>query len=1031
VIALRRIGLICTPFVTAVFALCAFAHAGDPAPTSPKLEPINFARDIQPILSDNCFSCHGPDPAKRQAELRLDSLDPKQGPFAPRDGYSVVSPGNLDDSVLIMRITSDEEDVHMPPAKSNRHLTDKQIELLKRWVEQGAKWGTHWSLEVPVREEVPAANDRTWPRNAIDRFVLAKLEKEGLKPSPEASKESLIRRVTLDLSGLPPTPAEVDAYLADPSSDAYEKVVDRLLASPRYGERMAWEWLEAARYADTNGYQNDPVRTMWPWRDWVVRAMNGNLPFDQFAIWQLAGDLIPSATRDQRLASAFNRNHPFNGEGGRIPEETRVENVMDRTDTTATVFLGLTVGCAKCHDHKFDPISQKEYYQLYAYFNQCSETGEGQFVNGGNALPVMNVSTTEQDAKLAELTQKKKAADEKLTAALPTIDQHQAKWEETARYEKGWVTATPVSAKSTGGATMRTQGDSSVLVSGTSADTDVYDVVLRSDLPRVTGLRIEVLPDASLPLGGPGRSPESGNFALTNIEATAVAASDPGQTKKLSFSRADATFSQANFAVANAIDADPKSAWAVMGAPDKNNVSAIFRLGEAVTFSGGTEIRLRLHFDSTFKQHTMGRFRIALTDGSAATPAVAMALATEPEQRSEQHKKQIRDFYRDRISSEYKPLGELVTAAKKELEELEKTLTRVMVMNDAKYRQSHVLVKGAYDKTSDMVDPGVPTVLNRLPTDQKNDRLALATWMFDPANPLTARVTVNRYWQQFFGIGIVKTVDDFGVQGERPVNPGLLDWLAVEFRDKGWNVKAMQRLMVTSAAYRQASHVTPELFERDPENRLLARGPRFRLPAAVIRDQALAASGLLVEKVGGAPVKPYQPAGVWEEATFGTIKYEQDHGEALYRRTAYVFWRRIVGPTGLFDAASRSVCNVRPSRTNTPLHALTTLNDITYVEAARCMAQRIMTGANESPDKRLDIAYRLLLSRAPSAKERTILLAALDRLKKEYSADKPAATKLLAVGESKRDEKLDPVEHAAYTGLCLEILNLDEALTKE
>ena len=792
------------------------ARAAEPA-------NVNFTREIQPILADNCYSCHGPDRNKRKAELRWDSLDPKEGPFAPRDGYKIVVPGDLENSVLIMRITSDDDEVRMPPPKSHRHVTPEQVELIKKWVAQGAKWGKHWSLEVPKRPALPVVKDSTWARNPIDHFLLAKLEKEGLTPSAEASRETLIRRVTLDLTGLPPTLAEVDAFLADKSADAYAKVVDRLLASPRYGERMVWEWLAAARYADTNGYQGDPTRTMWPWRDWVIRAMNENLPYDQFITWQIAGDLIPNATQDQQLASAFNRNHAFNGEGGRIPEETRVENVMDRTDTTGTVFLGLTVGCAKCHDHKFDPIAQKEYYALSAYFNRSSETGGFEYVNGGNVKPVMEVKTIAQAMEQAALKKAVKQAQNRLAR-----DKTRQTW-----------------------------------------------------------------------------------GSLNPLKPTAM------------------------------------------------------RWVEALE-----------------------------------------------------------------LSITQKPLNEKLLAANKALEDFQKLIPTVMVMNDATPREAHVLTKGAYDKPAEKVDAGVPAVLNPLPKNQKNDRLALAKWLVDPANPLTARVTINRYWQQFFGIGIVKTVDDFGIQGERPVNPDLLDWLAVEFRESGWDVKHMIHLIVTSSAYRQSSKVMPESFERDPEDRLLARAPRFRLPAVIIRDQALAASGLLVEKIGGPPVKTYQPAGVWEEATFGKIKYEQDHGDSLYRRGVYTFWRRIVGPTEYFDEPARSACVVRPSRTNTPLQALTTLNDTTFVEAGRALAQRVMTNAS-TPQDRLNLAYRLVLSRNIHAQEQAVFLAALERLKQQYTADRPAALKLLATGESKRDEKLDAIEHAAYTAVCLTILNLDEALTKE
>lgn len=1038
--------LVAAAGVAIAWALGATAARGEVA------GKVDFARDVQPILSDKCYHCHGPDAEARKGDLRLDVLDGKLGPFAERDGYFVVSPGKVDDSVLVMRVTSDDPETLMPPPKSHRTLTEAQKQTLVKWVEQGAKWGKHWAFEVPVRPGVPVLKTKGWAKNPIDAFVLAKLEKEGLAPSPEASRESLIRRVTLDLTGLPPTPADVDGFLKDTSPDAYEKVVDRLLASPRYGERMVWEWLDAARYADTNGYQADPTRTMWPWRDWVVRAMNENMPFDQFAVWQIAGDLLangekwegraPQAAklneedlkRDQRLASAFNRNHPFNGEGGRIPEETRVEDVMDRTDTVGTTFLGLTIGCAKCHDHKYDPISQKEYYSLSAYFNQCSETGEFQYVNGGNVLPVMDVATAEESAKSKTLKKAWDDAQAKLKAATPGIDAKQREWEKSALAGKGWEVVRPAAAWSAGGASMQViDADDSVLVSGKSPDNDVHEVILRTDLPQVTGLRLDVLPDVSLPHGGPGRSPDSGNFVLTDIEVVAVSITDPAKSEKGSFAFGEATYNQDALTAAAAVDGDPKgTGWAVYKAPDKNNLTAVFALAKPLGFSGGTELRLRFKYDwQNNKQHTMGRFRLAVTGGPAMLPGTLAAVGTPEEKRSKEQKKLVRDYFRANVSKEYKPLADAAEAARKASKEFDATITKVMVMDDAKPRETHVLVKGAYDKPEVKVDPGVPAVLNPLPKAEKNDRLALAEWVVDPANPLTARVIVNRYWQQFFGVGIVKTVEDFGVQGERPVNPELLDWLAVEFRVSGWDVKHMHRLIVTSAAYRQSSKVTPDLAERDPENRLLARGPRFRLPSVILRDQALAASGLLVEKLGGPPVKPYQPPGIWEEATFGYIKYEQDHGDSLYRRGLYTFWRRIVGPTEFFDAGSRSVCTVKQSRTNTPLHALTTLNDPTFVEAARALAQRVIETGGAKPKERVTAAYRLVLAREPSAREMKVWLAALDRLRSQYAGNPAEAKKLLAVGESKRDEKIDPIEHAAYTGVCLAILNLDETLTKE
>jgi hypothetical protein len=803
---------------------------------------VDFARDVLPILSENCFACHGPDAKARKADLRLDTKED-----ALRTESPVIVPGKNADSELIRRILSDDPGEVMPPPRAKKKLTPRQIDILKRWIDGGAAWGKHWAFEKPTRPAIPKTTHPA--RNPIDAFIRARLEKEGLKPSPEAPKESLIRRVTLDLTGLPPTPAEVDAFLKDPSPDAYEKVVDRLLASPRYGERMVWEWLDAARYADSNGYQGDQERTMWPWRDWAVQALNDDLPFDQFTVWQLAGDLLPNATTEQKLATGFLRNHMINGEGGRIPEENRVEYVFDMTETVGTVWLGLTLTCCRCHDHKFDPLKQTEYYGLFAFFNQTPVTGGG---GDPQTKPVVELILPTDEARLKEARAQVQASAAEVAGLEASL---------FPRFNRGRPASESVRAW---------------------------------DLP-------QVVRDSLKPAAG-----QRGRGQLAELER---------------------------------------------------------------------------HF-------------------AKAEPAYAEKL---------------------------RALGRLVATR----DELNRRIARVMVMEDQpKPRDTFVYQKGLYNKPGEKVSAGVPAVLGRLPTVAPRNRLTLANWLVSPDNPLTARVAVNRYWQQFFGVGLVKTVEDFGVQGERPGNQELLDWLAVEFRERGWSLKHLVRLIVTSATYRQSSKVTPALVERDPENRLLARGPRYRLPSWMIRDQALAASGLMVHTISGKPVNPYQPPGIWEETTFGTKRYTQDHGDALYRRSLYTFWRRIVGPTLFFDAAARQTCTVKQTRTNTPLHALTTLNDVTYVEAARALAERVMK-AEADDGKRIGLAFRLVLARKPSAEEAGVLLAGLKRLRGQYAADPEAAKKLLAVGESKRDETLDPGEHAAFTGLCLTVLNLDEALTKE
>ncbi len=830
--------------------------------------PISFERDIQPILSENCYHCHGPDGEARKAKLRLDRRESALAPA--KSGATAIVPSKPDESELVARIFSVDPEEVMPSPKSNRTLTLAQKNLLKRWITEGATWNEHWAFSPPQRLIVPKiATSAATARNPLDAFVLARLAQEKIAPAAEADRAALIRRVSLDLNGLPPAPTEVAAFLADRSPDAYEKLVERLLASPRYGERWAWDWLDLARYADTNGFQGDPERTMWPWRDWVVNALNANMPFDQFTIEQLAGDLLPDATREQKIASGFHRNNMFNGEGGRIAEETRVENVFDRVETTATVWLGLTFTCNRCHDHKFDPLKQTDYYALYDIFNQMSETGSasGGGGRGGQMAPVLDLSNdAERDAV--------KTAQARIDAIGKEIEGFEL-----------------------------------------------------TKFPRPEGKPVSESP-AGMKLPG--------NLFATHAKV----------------------------------------------APARRDLNGLL---EALPY-----------------------FRDTAPDLDYATLLKKQIAAIR-----------VRDAATNRI-------------------------TKVMIMDQlAKPRDTFVLNKGNYESKTDVRVLGhVPEIfapqslaanasepLKAEPPARLN-RLDLARWLVSPANPLAARTAINRAWQAFFGTGFVKTAEDFGVQGERPSHPELLDWLATELVARGWDMKAIHRLIVTSATYRQSSRVTPAAHERDPENRLLARGPRYRLPSWMIRDQALAAAGLLVEHRGGPSVKPYQPPGIWEEATFGKKTYKPDQDDALYRRSLYVFWRRIVGPTTFFDAGARQVCTVKVARTNTPLHALVTLNDPAYVEAARVMAQRVLAHST-TDDARLTAVFRLATARPPTAAESKILFTRLAKLRADFAADPNAARELSAIGEFARPESLVPAEHAAWTTLCLLILNLDETLSKE
>ncbi|MEY2599953.1 MAG: hypothetical protein RLZZ142_2212, partial [Verrucomicrobiota bacterium] len=833
--------------IAGIWLLGAALAGGTAAPAA---ERVDFSKEVLPILSENCFHCHGPDAKGRKAELRLDT---HAGALAKNaDGVAAVVPGKPEASSLVERIFTHDRDEVMPPPKSNRKLSARERDLLRRWVEEGARWGTHWAFAPLERPKVPE-NGSAHP---IDALVRVRLEKERLDLQPRASRRTILRRLSLDLTGLPPTPEEVANFDADTAPDAVARTADRLLASPRYGERMAWDWLDAARYADTNGYQGDGERTMWPWRDWVVKAFNENLPYDQFTRWQIAGDLLPQASQEQVLATAFLRNHPINGEGGRIAEENRVDYVMDMAETTGTVWLGLTLACCRCHDHKYDPLLQTDYYRFFAFFNQTPVNGAG---GDPQMAPRLELPQPEERERVETARGKLKDAETAVREAWNVSQERRAPW-----------------------------------------------------------------------------------LAAVGEENSGFAEKD---AKK-----------RGEFVAALKV---PEEKWSAVQ---------------------------RLRVEEAWAQK----------------------------------------------DPEFRKIHELREQARTALQNAEKSIVRVMVMAEQSTpRKTTVLDRGLYNAPGAEVTAGVPVALPGLPKDASANRLGLAQWLVSQENPLMARVTVNRLWQQLFGIGLVKTAEDFGVQAELPVHLELLDWLAAELRDNGWNVKALLRLIVTSDTYLQSADVPEGLAERDPQNRLLARGARFRMPSWMIRDQALAAAGLLSGRIGGRPVKPYQPAGVWEEATFGGKVYVQGKGEDLYRRSLYTFWRRIIGPTLFFDTTNRTNCAVKPLRTNTPLHALSTLNDTTYVEAARALAERAWRAAPGGGEAWIAKTFELLLARPPSKAETRLWSAAVDRHRTGFAQDPEAARKLLAVGASARDASIPEALHAALTSVCLSLLNLDETLTKE
>ena len=1021
---------------------------------------VEFNRDIRPILSDNCFQCHGPDAGRRKADLRLDQ---EAGAFADLGGRHALVPKNLDDSELYQRIISDDAEERMPPADSGRTLTSRQKELIRRWIEQGAKWEAHWSLISPKRPETPKVQQADWVRNPIDAFVLARLESEGLKPSSEADRLTWLRRVTLDLTGLPPTPAEADAFQNDTSADAHAKVVDRLLDSPRYGERMAQRWLDGARYADTNGYQTDGPRTMWRWRDWVIDAYNRNLPFDRFTIEQLAGDMLPDATLDQQIASGFHRNLRGNAEGGIIPEEYACEYVVDRVETTATVWMGLTLGCTRCHDHKFDPFTQKEFYQLFAFFNNIPERGRA--VKFGNSPPMIKAPTREQQAELAKLEDQVADSDAELTKLEPSIVAAQRHWEQS-------LSNSPVADWTIS----RNQVAHYALESAAEEQFALPAVEPRGRKPVEIdgrlGRALAFYRVGFLDAGDVANFGFDDKFSCSlwvrNGSGTLVSRmTDVHEGDGWSFTVVDGRL-QVNLVKRWLDDAARVESAEAIPAGKWTHVAFTYNAGrgarDIVIYIDGCPAATNVLLDELNQDFTNtaplriggghgpdGRFHGALDDvrlfSTELTPAEVAILSVSDnltdlakipgDQRSEAQQQKLRTgFLETGAAAEIRDVHQRNGKARAARDALAAGFPTTMVMQElSEQRPAFVLIRGEYDKPGERVERNTPASLLPFPANAPRNRLGLAQWLVDPRHPLTARVAVNRFWQMYFGTGLVKTVDDFGSQGEWPSHPELLDWLAVEFvspSDGGtpWDIKALQRKIVLSATYRQSSKVTPELWRRDPENRLLARGPRVRLSAETIRDQALAASGLLVEHVGGPSVSPYQPAGLWKELS-GTDA-TQDHGEKLYRRSMYIFWKRTVAPPTMmtFDASARETCTVRETRTNTPLQALTLMNETAFVEAARVLAQRVMHEA-ATPDERLARAFRLVLGRPPRPAELSVLRKGLDRHLARYQADFASAEKLTSIGEAPPDTSLLTTEIAAYTTMAGLILNLDETVTRE
>jgi hypothetical protein len=1019
---MRRVSLILFP------AIACTVHAA---------APVHFSREILPILSENCLSCHGQDEKHRKADLRLDT---REGATAARDGVTAVVQGKPDASELVARIMSDDKDELMPPPKSHKpRLKPEQVDLLKRWIAEGAVWGKHWAYEKPVRgADTPV---RTEPggqecptyfplRSAIDRFVWARLQKEKLQPSPEAEKHTLLRRVSFDLTGLPPTPEEVAAFDGSPVS--YEAAVDRLLASPHFGERMAMWWLDAARYADTDGFQSDSNRENWPWRDWVVEAFNANMRFDQFTLEQFAGDLLPNATPEQKLATAFHRNHMTNGEGGRDPEESRVDYVLDRVNTVGTVWLGLTLGCTQCHSHKFDPITHSDYYGLTAFFNSIDEDGKA----GREAKPFLAFESKHAPRAIEEaerLVNERKVPE---AAARKAAERPFADWlaARTEEVRGGFAAWHPLrgALESSEGTDLTQEADATVQAGGPYPNQDDYRLIAPVKLARVTGLRLEVLPHASHTKGAFSRG-KSGEFILTDIKVQ-VHRKGSSQIRDVAVKNAAADFvppGKGGYGdIKGVLDDDPRNGWTTKGAPAIAPHTAVFAFAEPLVLAPDEELIVELRQRSTLGDANIGRFRVSATEqrGPAVTGVGPAPLEELASASTVDEKLRARLF--EQFLADYEPYQiarralDRATAQFNEAKAAKKA--GVMVLAEKpEPRDTFVLVRGVWDKHGDKVQRGGLPAIAPLAAENPT-RADLARWLTSPENPLTARVLVNHLWQLCFGTGLVKTTEDFGLQGERPSHPELLDWLAVECVESGWDVKHLLRLIVTSSTYRQSSRVSAALLARDPENRLLARGSRFRLPSWMLRDAALRASRLLHPVLGGPPVKPYQPEGVWEENFMGRFTYEPSEGPAQYRRTLYAFWRRSIAPTFLFDSAQRRSCEVRTPRTNTPLQALTLLNDENYLEASRALAALALT----KPEPLREMAKRVL-SRELRESEKSILVRERDRALAHYLAHPDDAARFLARGQFEPDSKAPAPELAAHTVVASLLFNLDEAITHE
>ena len=1086
-----------------VAALVAAATAVSAEPAINRPPAVDFQRDVRPILADACFACHGPDASARQANLRLDT---REGAFADRGGYQVIVPGSAAESRLYQRVSHPQEVARMPPPSADRRPSAEQIEVLRRWIDQGAEWSSHWAYEPPQRSQTPEIDGERLAVNEIDGFVLARLEEEGLSLAPQADRRTLLRRLSLDLTGLPADPADVAKFVEDTSPEAYEKQVNRLLNSPHYGERMATQWLDLARYADTHGFHIDGRRDMWQWRDWVIEAFNQNKPFDEFTIEQLAGDLLPDATQDQKIATAFNRNHMINHEGGAIPAEYHTEYVVDRVETVSTVWMAMTMGCARCHDHKYDPIEQREFYEFYAFFNSIDELG----LDGvdGNAVPKLQLPDRSQQGRLGQLDDAIRSVRADLTET--RVQNAVAAWEQTA------LATIPHSTRDRLEAHYEMEGGFSDSSGNYRHGRIMRGEPLFSSAKAGQGAQFDV--DTHVTFPATRVLDLSGPFTVAFwmkhsglVEKGLLHKMDAPDTQRglgLSLSRPvpipDELRREYHLRVQ--LSSSPRDAIVVRTGNPLVDASArgqdtTYHIG--LSYDGsGRAAGLRLHVNGEPAELAVledalvgkpgndapleigagrfgGRYTGALDDlriysRVLETDEIGALVAHEPVRsllgepyidcrkvlaeappnaeddiyapkpdavvsRCRSRTARLKDYYLTHAAPEadrrlYARLQEL----KRDRSEFVRAVPNVMVMKELPQpRETYMLDRGDYRNRSEKVSPDTPDWLLAFPEGAPRNRLGLAQWIVSREHPLTARVAVNHYWQSYFGNGLVRTTEDFGLQGELPTHPKLLDWLAREFVDSGWDVKALQKKIVMSATYRQRSQLSPELAALDPENHLLARGSRYRLPAESVRDNALLASGLLERQIGGPSVFPYQPEGLWKEMAFGDIftaqVYRQGSGADLYRRSMYTFWKRTVPPPslGVFDAPDREKCIARRSRTNTPLQALVLMNDPTYVEASRALAGRMIREAGAESSDRIRFGYEQVLARPPSEVEFRLLEQLAVEQDAKFRVATAQARELLRIGDSPADDSIPAPELGAWTVVASSILNLDEAISKE